>query len=73
MNGQSKSIFTSVTFWGIALGFAAPLLAHLGYTLPADSSGLANQIAGAVGDMIALYGRLRAVQPVHVIAPASNP
>ncbi len=67
MNGDSKSIFASTTFWGLVLGAAAPLAAHNGITIPADTGGLVNQIAGLVGDGIALYGRFKATQPVHLL------
>jgi len=72
MNDTSKSIFASVTFWGLVLGALGPLAAHFGYTLPADTTGVANQVAGIIGDLIALYGRLRATQPVHVISAPSG-
>lgn len=72
MNGQSKSILLSVTFWGIVLGLSSPLLARYGITLPSDTDGLVNQIVGFIGDGIALYGRMRATVPLHIIAPPAN-
>lgn len=67
MDTESKSLFSSVTFWGLALSMAGPLLAKYGFTLPADTAGLANQTAGFVGGALALWGRLRATQPVHIL------
>ena len=73
MNTESKSIFLSVTFWGLVLSLVGPVLAHYGITLPGDTAGLANELAMLVGDAVAVYGRLRATQPAHIIAPPTPP
>ncbi len=64
---ESKSIFTSVTFWGVVLGVVSQIATRYGYQLPGDTAGLTNDLAGIAGALGALWGRLRATQPVHVI------
>lgn len=70
MNEQSKSIFTSVTFWGIVAGVIARVAGRYGYTI--DDAGLANDLVSLAAAGIALYGRYRASQPVHVVAPPAS-
>ena len=70
MNDTSKSIFTSVTFWGLLLGLLGPLSTRFGYTMPSDTTGLANEIVGIVGALVALYGRFTATNQVHIVPPS---
>lgn len=63
---DSKSIFTSVTFWGIVVGFLSQIAARRGWTI--DAAGLTNDLAGLAGVLMALYGRLRASVPVHIMS-----
>jgi hypothetical protein len=65
---EFKSLAQSKTFWGavVALGGSALTLAH--YTLtPADAAqavDLLSGIAGAVGGLIAIYGRVVATKKI---------
>jgi hypothetical protein len=65
---SAKTLIQSKTFWGavVALGGAALTLGH--YTLtPADTAqavDLLSGIAGAVGSLIAIYGRVVATQKI---------
>jgi hypothetical protein len=64
----AKPLIQSKTFWGavVAVGGAALTLGH--YTLtPADAAravDLLSGIAGAVGGLIAIYGRVVATQKI---------
>ncbi len=69
MNYESKSIFTSVTFWGLVLAVAAPLLGRYGITLPADTTGIVNDVATGAGAVISVWGRMHATVPAHIIPP----
>jgi hypothetical protein len=63
-----KTLLQSKTFWGavVALGGAALSLGH--YTLtPADAAqaiDLLSGVAGAVGSLIAIYGRVVATRKI---------
>ena len=65
---EAKPLIPSKTFWGavVAVGGAALPLGH--YTLtPADAAravDLLSGIAGAVGGLIAIYGRVVATQKI---------
>ena len=65
---EAKPLIQSKTFWGavVALGGAALTLGH--YTLtPADAAqavDLLSGLAGAVGGLIAIYGRVVATQKI---------
>jgi uncharacterized membrane protein HdeD (DUF308 family) len=65
---EAKTLIQSKTFWGavVALGGAALALGH--YTLsPADAAQaveLLSGIAGAVGGLIAVYGRVVATKRI---------
>ncbi len=65
---DAKALIQSKTFWGavVALGGAALTLGH--YTLsPADAAqavDLLSGIAGAVGGLIAIYGRVVATKKI---------
>ena len=65
---EAKPLIQSKTFWGavVALGGATLTLAH--YTLtPADAAqavDLLSGIAGAIGGLIAIYGRVVATRKI---------
>ena len=65
---ETKALIQSKTFWGavVALGGAVLMLGH--YTLsPADAAqavDLLSGIAGAVGGLIAIYGRVVATKKI---------
>jgi uncharacterized membrane protein HdeD (DUF308 family) len=65
---EAKPLIQSKTFWGavVALGGAALALGH--YTLtPADAAqavDLLSGVAGAVGGLIAIYGRVVATKKI---------
>ena len=65
---DAKALIQSKTFWGavVALGGAALTLGH--YTLTPDDAAhavdLLSGIAGAVGGLIAIYGRVVATQKI---------
>jgi uncharacterized membrane protein YwaF len=74
MNGY-KSIFTTVTFWGTAISFFALMFPNVwvkfGIT---DQSALAAHIVGAIGAIVAIYGRFRATKLVTLTgAPPAPP
>ena len=58
-----KGLFTSVTFWGIALSVVGKLAYAKGYDI-GDTGGLAELIASFAGDAIALFGRIRATKRI---------
>jgi len=72
MDPNSKSIFTSVTFWGIALGLLSQVASRLGWYFPGDITGLANDISGVAGALIGIWGRISATQAVHLISPGNQ-
>lgn len=61
---ETKPWYASRTIWGALIAVAASLGASFGLTLSEqDQSSLADaalQITGAIGALIALYGRVRA-------------
>jgi hypothetical protein len=59
---DNKSIFLSVTFWGIIVSVASKLLALAGWEVPVE--GLDILIAGLVGDAFAFWGRIRATKKI---------
>jgi hypothetical protein len=65
---ETKALIQSKTFWGavVALGAAALTLGH--YTLSAADAAAAvdllSGIAGAVGSLIAIYGRIVATKKI---------
>jgi uncharacterized membrane protein YwaF len=75
LNGY-KSIFTSVTFWGTAISFFALMFPNVwvkfGVTNQAD---LAAHIVGAIGAIVAIYGRFRATKLVTLTGkpPSGEP
>lgn len=79
MDDDSKSIFLTKTFWGIVLaalghmGFFTWAAQHLGTPVPTDYNLLANSIIGGIGDLIAIYGRLKATQPAHLVTAPTMP
>lgn len=79
MDSDSKSIFLSKTFWGIVLaalghmGFFTWLAARAGTPVPADYNTLANSVVGGIGGILAIYGRLAALTPAHLLNPSVTP
>lgn len=64
---QTKSILTSVTFWGAVMTFAFTLFPKISsaFGLTSSNAAVYAQYAGAaVGTLITIWGRLRAKQPV---------
>ncbi len=61
---DEKPWYESKTIWGSLVAVAAALTATLGVNLDAltqaDLAGVLVQIAGAVGSLVAIYGRLSA-------------
>lgn len=62
---ESKSIFLSVTFWGILASVISTACKKYGIVI--DEAGLANDGVTLVAAGLALYGRFRATQPVHIL------
>ena len=67
---ESKSIFLSVTFWGVIAGLVSTALKKYGFTL--DEAGLTNDAVTLASAVVAVYGRMRAAQPVHVVGPITT-
>ena len=65
---NTKAWYQSKTVWGALIAVLAPLLHMVGLNLPTGfetelAEGLAT-VAGAVGGLIALYGRLSATSAI---------
>jgi hypothetical protein len=68
----SKSLFTSVTFWGAVIAALAPALKHIGLSFSSDDANfLAQSLITIVGAAIAVIGRIRASKQVHIIPPSA--
>jgi hypothetical protein len=63
MNDQVKGLLQSKTFWGGVLVLVAVLFPSLKLT-DADQSSLVETIGTIVGGVLAIIGRIVAVQPV---------
>jgi hypothetical protein len=61
---NTKSIFSSVTFWGSVTSMVALFFPKLFTALGWDPQTTASYIVGAIGFAVTAYGRLRATQPV---------
>lgn len=64
-----KSVFESKTIWGGLLAFAAPVIAHFLHIsiTDVDVQQISETIAGvigAIGGLIAIYGRIRATKVI---------
>lgn len=63
-----KSLFASKTVWGGILALIAALAGLFGYTItPADQAALmetATAIVGAIGGVLAIYGRIVATKRI---------
>jgi hypothetical protein len=74
--GFSKSIFTSVTFWGAVVSVFAQavptIAAKLGVT-SGNSLAIAGDITTAIGFIITVYGRFTANQTVTLTGGPSTP
>lgn len=66
---ESKSIFLSLTFWSVIVGALSEIARRYGITF--DAAGLANDFVSLAAAGLAIYGRLRAVQRVHIINPGA--
>ena len=66
---ETKEWYRSRTVWGALIAVLAPLLHAAGLNLPGGyESALVDgvtTVAGAVGGLIALYGRLSATQTIR--------
>ncbi len=62
---DTKSIFSSKTFWGLVLAIAAPLAAKYGYTL--DTEGWSNDLVTGIGAVLAIWGRWTATKAVRIL------
>ena len=71
MNGQSKSILLSTTFWGVIITAASQALSPVltKYGISVDSAATAQWVVTGLGACIAVYGRWKASQAVHLVAP----
>lgn len=67
---ESKSLFTSVTFWGLIVTFLSQALKHWG--IQVDEAGLSNDLVSLSGLLVAGYGRFRATQPLHFWKPGAS-
>lgn len=65
-----KSIFGSVTFWGLVLSAAAPLAVRYGFELRDPE--LPAAVAQLVGLVVALWGRVRATERVSLMGGRSH-
>jgi uncharacterized membrane protein len=65
----TKAWYQSKTIWGALIAIAAPLAQVIGLQLSADMQGeladIAVTFAGAIGGLLALYGRVVASTPIH--------
>jgi hypothetical protein len=62
---ETKSIFSSVTFWSLLLSVLGKALYFAGYDI-GDTNGIAEIIVSLIGDIGVLWGRLRATTKVTV-------
>lgn len=60
---EVKSIFTSVTFWGVILSVVGKGLYAAGIDI-GDTNGLAELVVSFLGDITALYGRVKAAKRI---------
>lgn len=69
----TKSIFTSVTFWGVVISILSKVAALAGYEVPVE--GLDILMAGFVGDLISIWGRVVATKKIgktEVVIPEAK-
>ena len=60
---ESKSIYASMTFWGVAVAVLSPIALKHGF----DMTGMEDTFASVAGGAIAIYGRYRASSKVRFI------
>lgn len=70
---QTKSLFTSVTFWGSVVSLLALFQPKLFVALGVQPSAVAVYIQGAVGFGITAWGRLRATKAVTLTGKPKMP
>lgn len=63
---STKSIFASLSFWGLVVTVVAPLLAKYGIVV--DQGSLTAQLAGLAGAIVGIYGIVRRPD-IHVVPP----
>ncbi len=63
-----KQWYQSKTVWGAMIAMAAPLLKHVGVEMglaeQADLADALATLAGALGGVLAIYGRVKATRPI---------
>ncbi len=64
---QAKSIFQSKSFWGAAIALIAILFPHIWTKIGIQQDVAADKIVGAIGGLLAIYGRLTAKQAVTIL------
>lgn len=65
---ETKSILLSKTVWGVIIGVLGILLPKFGL-MPLDDAAadmLAGEIVSAIGALLAIYGRIKAVKKITV-------
>jgi hypothetical protein len=66
---NSKSVFTSLTFWSsvtmLLSGLAPKVFVVLGMSPETTASG----VVAVLSFVLAVYGRWKATRPLHLIAP----
>lgn len=66
MSQETKAIWKSTTFWGVAISVIGKVLFMLGYDVgPLEGTDLL--IASLIGDAEALWGRIRATKKLTVM------
>lgn len=68
---ESKSLFLSVTFWGVIAGLLSAILKKYGFVI--DEAGLTNDAVTLASAVVAIWGRWRASRPVSVGGVVANP
>lgn len=65
---ETKALWQSKTFWGALVAILASLAGFAGFAVDAGDQAVivetATTIAGALGGLFAIYGRIKASKPV---------
>jgi len=62
---DTKSLFASKTFWGVAISLLAVFAPKLGFSLGEDTiAGLTDEVVALAGAALAIYGRIAAVKTI---------
>lgn len=71
----SKSFLTSKTMWGIIIALSGGVLSRYGFHVTAADAGtladLSTQAMELGGAVLAAYGRMKAIQPLHAVVPTA--